>query len=330
MKIYVASHNGVLDEYKRQIEYAPPLDADKLVIWQDCEKSFRELTEMCRRVFPKPIYTMQHGVRASRDYDKPLYKKFNSDMFLAWGRWDYDNMRRQGFPATIVGCPLNPYVKPRVPHKEKVVLFIPVSTGKEEPDNLLIYAELQKLKLAQLQKGLRAKYEALRGGWNVEEVTKGKLSDNFTLLAKVLPWHDRKFYTDGSLIGYQDSERNNLLLFDLLRNVDVVVGLDEGTTELFAVAHDVPVIVVKGFEYRWTAGKTYVTPSNAVTHVKLKDLNSAVEHALEHPEYLRKERAAKAENEMSLQSVPDPIRRIHEVVGSKPINNQTLINNDRY
>src|SRR6185295_3107176 len=165
MKIYTASYNGILDEYKAQVEYAPPLDADKLVIWQDCESSFRELVQTCKTFFPKDVYTIQHGRRCTNDYKAPLNKPFQSDKFLAWGKWDYDNMKAMGHPVEIVGCPLNRWIKPKVEHKEKVVLFLPVNTGKEEPDNIAVYCELLKLKLNKIQSGLSTNYETLRKQW---------------------------------------------------------------------------------------------------------------------------------------------------------------------
>lgn len=316
MKIYCASHNGILDEYKKQIEYASPLDADKIVTWQDCAGSYKQMLEMSRKFFPKPIYTVQHGRRATRDYDVPLNRPYQSDMFLAWGKWDRDNMVRMGFKSEIVGCTLNSWIKPKVAHKEKVVLFIPVSTGKEEPNNILAYNELLKIKLDRVQQGLVKDYEQLRKQWNPEKISKNTLSDNFTLLTKGLSWHDQKFYSEGFIKGFQDSDRNNKMVFDLLRNVDVVVGLDEGTTELFACAHDVPVIIVDGFEYRWEQGVTKVPNTPGMRHCKLEELKDVLEETLAKPELLREERHFIAENEMSVDSIKDPIKRLHEIIGS--------------
>ena len=312
--------NGVLEEYKSQIEYAPPLDADKMVLWQDTVGSCGKLVEMSKRCFPKPIYTIQHGRRASRDYDVPLNRKFNSDLFLAWGKWDYDNMCRLGYKSVIVGCPLNTWIKPKVAHKEKVILFVPVNTGKEEPDNISVYAELQKMKLDKLQQGLSKDYDQLRLQWDVLKISRPSLTNSFSILTKTLPWHDHKFYTEGVIKGQQDSVKNNQLVFDLLRNVDLVVGLDEGTTELFACAHDVPVIIVDGFEYRWKEGSIVKPPkTEGITHCKLEDLKECVERALAKPEEGREGRRAIAENEMSIDSIKDPVSRIHEIIGSTKI-----------
>lgn len=316
MKTYVASFNGMLDEYKSQIDYAPPLDADKLVIWQDCEGSFKELVKSCKTFFPKPVYVMQHGRTSSRDYGAPLNKRFQSDMFLAWGKRDYEIMKSFGLPVEIAGCPLNGWIKPKVAHKEKVILFLPVNTGKEEPDNITVYCELLKIKLSKIQHVCLEKYDILRKQWDVEKITKSSLSDDFTILTTVLPWHDRKFYTEGILRCYQDSVKNNRLLFDLFRNVDLVVSTDEGTAALFAIAHDVPVIVVDGFEYRWTKAAVPVARTEGFTHCKLEDLQDTVERELTHPERLQKERLHVAENEMSVCSVKDPIKRLHEIIGS--------------
>jgi hypothetical protein len=317
MKIYTSSYNGILDEYKSQIDYASPLDAAKMVVWQDCAGSFKDMIGMSRKFFPKPVYTVQHGRRASRDYGAPLKKPFQSDMFLAWGKWDYDNMKALGLPVEIVGCPLNTWIKPKVGHKEKVVLFLPVNTGKEEPDNITVYCELMKVKLSKIQHGLSTNYDALRSQWDASKITKHTLSDNFTIITANLPWHDSKFYTEGTIRCYQDSAKSQRLLFDLLRNVDVVVSTDEGTAALFAVAHDVPVIVVDGFQYRWAEGAVVnVTNTSGIQHCKLEELQDILEWTLANPDALKEERLQLAENEMSICSVKNPLSRLHEIIGS--------------
>jgi hypothetical protein len=317
VKIYTASYNGILDEYKNQVTYASPLDADAIVTWQDCSGSPSRLIEMSRKFFPKPVYTMQHGRRASRDYDAPLNRPFQSDKFLCWGKWDYDNMVRMGLPAEIVGCPLTPLIRGKVRHEEKIILFIPVNTGKEEPDNIRVYNELLKMKLDKVTAGLTANYDKLRDQWNSEDLTRHTLADNFTIITKVLPWHDHKFYSEGVIKGFQDSARNNQSLFELLRNVDLVVGLDEGTSELFAIAHDVPVIVVDGFEYRWKEGKTQIPHTPGMAHCKLDELQSAIEYTLMYPDQLKEQRLMTAENELSILSITDPVSRIHKAIGSE-------------
>ena len=318
MKTYVASHNGMLDEFKGQVQYASPLEADRLVVWQNCEGSFYELSKACKTFFPKPIYVMQHGRRASRDYGEPLKKPWIGDKFLAWGKWDYEYMTKLRLPVEIVGCPLNSWLKPKVTHKEKVVLFLPVNTGKEEPDNINIYCELLKLKLSRIQSGLTVNYDVLRKQWDKSKITRHTLSDNFTVITKVLPAHDQKFYTEGVIVGFQDSAKSQKILFDLLRNVDVVVSTDEGTANLFAAAHDVPIVVVDGFKYRWKQLKEEIpdTQTPGMTHCTLEDLQAVIEYTLAHPDDLRSERLHLAEQEMSICSVKDPLSRIHEVIGS--------------
>lgn len=313
--------NGVLDEFKKQVEYATPLDADKILVWQDCSGSYKELISMSRRFFPKPVYTIQHGRRASRDYGLPLKKTFQSDKFLAWGKWDYDNMKGLGYPVEIVGCPLNGWIKPKIEHKEKVVFFLPVNSGKEEPDNIKVYCELLKMKLNKVQEGCDRDYDALKQQWDKNKVSKNSLSDNFTVLTTNLPWHDQKFYTEGVLKCFQDSVKNNQLLFDLFRNVDVVVSTDEGTAALFAVAHDVPVIVVDGFKYKWQDCEETIPVTNTpgMQHCDLEDLQDMIEHTFANPDELKAERRALAENEMSVDSIKDPLSRIHEIIGSTPL-----------
>ncbi len=86
--------------------------------------------------------------------------------------------------------------------------------------------------------------------------------------------------------------------------MDVVIGLDEGTTEVFAYGHDVPVIIVDGFKYRQFRpnGKDYKTIepyiTEAAVHTDIAGLKDAVEYALAHPEHKREERRRVSEAEL--------------------------------
>lgn len=311
---YIGDFNGILADLKTQVRTTPPREADVWAVFQDCQGSYRDLIKTAKKLgIAPPTYTIQHGRSASYDYGPPNSFEFNSDKFLAWGKSDYDRMCSLGYKdrTEIVGCPLNTKILPRIPHKEKVVLFVPVNTGKEEPENIAVYYELLKLRYHKAQVKVLEHKLPLKDKWGFDGNTKVKfneLAQDFDVVAKLLPWHDRNLYHGNVISGYQDQFQNNNIVFNLLRNVDLVVGLDEGCTEIYAYGHDVPVVIAKGFQYKQYRydGKQwkYITcdpyKTKAGIHVDLSDLKDAVEYALAHPEDKRQERKEVAETELGI------------------------------
>lgn len=314
MKYYIGDFNGILNPLKQKLvgKLATPREADVWITFQDIQGSYGDLFQSSVALgINKPTYCVQHGRAASLDYGPPNNFILQADKFLCWGKADYERMSKLGYAdRTIpVGCTLNSNILPKVPHPEKVVLFVPVNTGKEEPENIAVYYELLKLRYNKAQAKVLRHKENLKDRWGFDgklNVKFNELANSFDVVTKLLPWHDKSLYHGNTISGYQDSPQNNQLVFNLLRNVDLVVGLDEGTTEIFAYGHDVPVIIVDGFNYRqhendgkhFSIMETYKT--KAATHVKLEDLAAAIEYGLLYPEHLKKERAEVAEAELGL------------------------------
>ncbi len=311
----ISDFNGVLTDLKKKVglqHLTTPRNADVCVIWQDVLGSFGDLVKAMKFTgVQTPVFVVQHGRGATSDYDRPNSYPLTSDYFLCWGRNDYDRLVSLGYGsrAKIVGCPLSAKIREKVPHREKVILFVPVNTGKEEPENIAVYYELLKIKYDKAQSLVLANQEGLKDKWGLNgqnNVSFNALAKDFDVIAKLLPWHDKNLYHGNTVSGRQDTPKNNELLFELLRNVDLVVGLDEGTTEVFAYAHDVPVIIVDGFKYRQHKenGRDYVTTdiyrTEAANHVSLNGLRHAIEEALEHPEFKREERRRVSEAELGI------------------------------
>lgn len=325
MRWYVSDFNGILTDLKAKVGPAnltTPREADVWVFWQDVLGSYGDLIKAARKTgFYKPTFVVQHGRAATTDYDKPNSYPFTADYFLCWGTSDYKRMSSLGYGdrTHIVGCPLNSHIKPKVPHNEKVVLFVPVNTGKEEPENIATYYELLKIKYNFASKLILSDRANLKNKW---EMTSNKACQNFDVVAKLLPWHDKNLYHGRVLVGNQYNPANNRLNFELLRNVDLVVGLDEGCTEIFAMAHDVPVIVVNGFKYRQYKldGKQYeeheILRTKGAAHCDLEYLEEYVNYYLANPQELRAERKEVAEAEMGL-SYGDATKNIYDFVRSK-------------
>lgn len=314
MKYYIADYNGVLADLKEKLadKLVSPRDADVWIVWQDCQGSYADLIKAQKKLgINKPVYVVQHGRGATLDYGFPNKFPLLADKFMCWGMSDFKRLSSLGYEdrAIITGCPLNIHIKPKIEHAEKVVLFVPVNTGKEEPENIAAYYELLKLKYSKAQVKVLDNRTALKDKWGFNDklgVDFTQISIDFDVVAKLLPWHDKNLYHGNTLHGYQDSKKNNELIFNLLRNVDLVVGLDEGTTEAFAYGHDVPVVIVDGFKYRqhendgrkFSVMDTYKT--KAATHVGLSDLQEAINYGLSHPEHLKQERAEVAEEELGI------------------------------
>lgn len=327
MKWYVADMNGVLTDLKSRLadKLANPRDADVWVFWQDVLGSFQNLLKSAKDLgVAKPTYTVQHGRAATLDYDKPNSFPLISDKYLCWGINDKVRMDKLGYGdrTVVVGCPLNSLIKPRVKHKEKVVLFVPVNTGKEEPENIAAYYELIKLRYSKAQVVVLENKETLKDKWGFDKQVKvsfNTLAQGFDVVAKLLPWHDKSLYHGSTCIGYQDLKKNNELVFSLLQNVDLVVGIDEGCTEIYAYANDVPVIIVDGFKYRQhkSDGRKYelmdTYRTEAAVHTDLAGLANAVEYALAHPEHKREERKRVAEAELGI-SYGDATANIMKVI----------------
>ncbi len=321
LKYYISDYNGILTELRERLhdKLVSPREANALIVWQDVLGSYADLLKAMKDTGQvKPTYCVQHGRASSLDYGPPNSLTGYADKFLCWGQSDVDRLKGLGLghKAVAVGCPLNTQIGPRIAHKEKVVLFIPVNTGKEEPENIAVYYELLKLKYHKAQVKVLDSRIALKDKWKTSFT---ELSSGFDVVAKLLPWHDKALYHGNTLGGYQDHPSNNQTVFSLLRNVDMVVGLDEGTTEIFAYAHNVPVVIVDGFKYRQHKqdGRKYeemdIYRTKAATHVPLEGLAEAVEYGLAHPEHLRQERKEVAEAEMGI-SLGNPVDNIIRVV----------------
>src|SRR5437868_6673705 len=151
MKWAIADYNGILTDLKEKVKdkLSSPREADVMVTWQDCAGSYRDLFEAFKQTgYQKPVYCVQHGRGSTLDYGAPNNWPLLADKYLCWGDSDVRRLSSLGYAekAIKVGCPLNTKIKSKVPHKEKVVLFVPVNTGKEEPENIAVYYELLKIK----------------------------------------------------------------------------------------------------------------------------------------------------------------------------------------
>jgi len=310
MKVHFSDWNNVLQDCVKIAGNCDPLDADALVLFNDVRGSYKDIAEVAKKA-GKKVYVVQHGRAATRDYKQfPLI----ADKFLAWGKADLERMTQLGYGdrTEIVGCPITSRIlKPR-PHDGKYVVFIPINTNKEEPENLQVYYKLLELKyqsaglkLANLQRVLAEKWEKGKQFKDISDIN---------VVAKLLPRHEQQLYHGDTFVSNPDDPRHSEYLFEILSMADCVVTLDESSTEILVMAADIPVVCCDIFEYRdFMKGIDKIT-TDGVYHCDLESLNTTVKTALRTPAHKQKERAAIVEHELSV-SLGDATQNILRAIG---------------
>lgn len=324
MKFYFNDWNNLMTDLKAAVgpeNLASPADADVMVMYADTRGPLRELAERSK-MMGKKVYVIQHGRAASRDYQAPLNAKLIADKYLCWGDADLERMKRLGYEdrTVLVGCPLLKKLRPKVQHSEKNVLFIPVNSDHEQPENLLVYYELLKHSISSAQSFLAENAEALHESWDWNRRKGVAYSDmcDYTLIAKVLPSHAKLLYHGNVIESHPGSPTHMEQVFDILSNVDCVVSLDESTTEILAMAMDVPVLVCDEFRWRKLGGSDYsdveLIRTPAASRSKLHNLTYMVDEILMHPETNREERANVAQWELGIGK-GDAVQNILREIG---------------
>jgi hypothetical protein len=330
IKLYLRDFNNVLSPLKDRFKLCEdPREADALVLWQDVRGDMAELCRINKEYMHKPVVVVQHGRGATNDYLPPNKFPLLADKICVWGKSEYDRMARAGYAdkTVITGSPLVSYIKQRNEHSGKNIVFVPVITNHEEPDNINIYWHLKTVELNKSRKKLMDNYDALRKGWHAWEVeptsaTEGSIpyynfNKDWRLLAKLTSVHDKRLYV-GDVVQTQQINRKHLEdCAALLTMIDCVVGVEEGTFPLLAMAMDIPCVMVDGFSYREYGDIDYssveMIKTNAVKRVKLEDVEAAIDQALAHPELLRQERKQVVNDEF-WDGTGDPIVNIENVI----------------
>lgn len=330
MKVYLENYNGVLDLVQDSLEESNeltknPHEADVFILWQDIRGDFLQLAEIVKYHLKKPLVVMQHGRGATRDYGIPNNFKLLADKILVWGESEEKRLLSYGIPKeriVVVGCPMLPrFSKKQKEVPGKNILFVPVISTKEEPENILVYATLKKWESEKLIHNIHSKFSDLKRawGWQNDEYKMVTLPDGTQEkrlwkrdVKPILPrWST---YGEGlinvKLSGvhdpyqYQSPQVNtpqgnpNLIddLVELLPNIDAMVCLEEGTMQLFAAYLDIPIIVVDIFKYQNYGGcKDYdrveKIHTNACYWTKdLEKVGKMLDHALNNPKELAKSR----------------------------------------
>ena len=308
----VNDRNGVLtDLYKRTDELelmSDYRDADAIVTWQDVREGYKELALVNNSYMKKPFIVVQHGRACTRDYGPPENFVLRATKFCCWGQDDYEVMKGLGYGdrTVITGCPFLNKVRQKTPHVGKNVLFVPVVTDHEEPNNIIAYWELKKLELSHSQEVIKKHRRELINGWNTWRLNPdekkpaitipySEINKNWRLMAKLIPIHDKALYFGSTTTTNPGTVTHTEECVKILANTDVVVCVEEGTLQTLAMAMDIPIVVVKGFELLNYGGLDYSKERKAVhtkgaEWVELSELDNAIQRELANPERLAKER----------------------------------------
>ncbi len=331
MKVFCANYNGLLDEtiaaLKARGEFTDNYhEASHFLLWQDVRGDLKTLAGIAREQLGKPVFVLQHGRGATRDYCPPNSFPLKADKILVWGETERDRLLRGGIADSrieVVGCPLFKYLKPRAKDRQGInILYAPVISSKEEPENLLVHAELKKWEANNLQKYLYDNFANLKRSWATKNITmregpdgqqtvwseeilhtipRGALYSNGLVNVKLTPVHDMYQYQSPLVVTQQHDSNHLETTADLLSNTDVMVCLEEGTMQLLACALDIPVIFVDIFKYGTYGGcENYDSiekiDTKAVYTVRdLTKLGKTIDQALGNRAELRKHRISVCE-----------------------------------
>jgi len=332
VKIYLRDYNNVLTVIKNRKDFElvdDARDADALVLWQDVRNEMLELCKINKEYMHKPVVVIQHGRGATNDYLPPNSFPLLADKVCCWGEKDKQRLVKAGYGdrAVVTGSPLVPYLIPKEEHNGKNVVFVPIITTHEEPDNIATYWKLKQIELSKSSEKLMKSYDALRNNWNAWEVEKTSATEgsipyyNFNkewrLVAKITSAHDKRLYMGDVVSTIQVSKTHIEDGVKLLSLTDCVVGVEEGTFQLLAMAMGIPCVMVDGFKYREFGGIDYssveMLKTASVRRVKLAEIEKTIDEELANPDELKSQRDKCVRDEF-WDGVTDPIENIINVI----------------
>lgn len=332
IKIYLQDYNNVMSSLKEREEFEIVEDARDcqcIVIWQDVRGALSELCEINKNYMHKPVVVIQHGRAATNDYLPPNNFPMYADKFCCWGERELVRLDKAGYldRAVVTGSPLVPFIKPKKEHDGKNIIFVPIVTSHEEPDNILAYWKLKQIEIAKSSQKLMKHYDALREGWhawNVEptSATEGSVpyynfNKDWRLVAKITYLHDKRLYM-GDVVQTLQANRTHIEdCMQLLSVSDCVVGVEEGTFQLLAMVMGIPCVMVDGFKYREFGGIDYsnvdMVKTKSVRRVQLSEIEKTIDEELANPDALKEERE-KCVREEFWDGKTDPIENIINVI----------------
>lgn len=330
MKIYCRDFNNILLNLKKRFDLTEDArEADCLVLWQDVRGDMAELCKINQEYLHKPVVVVQHGRGATNDYLPPNKFPLQATKFCCWGIKDYERLERAGYAdrAVITGSPLIDFLSPRINHDGKNITFCPVITQHEEPENIIAYWTLKRIELKKSIETLEKHKDKLKDAWHAYKIQENTATEDtipyyninadWRLIAKITDVHDKKLYF-GDVVSTMPSNRAHLSdIIKLLSVTDCVVGIEEGTFPLLAMAMEIPVVIVDGFKYKIYGDIDYssveMIKTNAVRRVELSELEKTIDDELTNPATLKKEREQIVRDEL-WDGITNPNDNIEKVI----------------
>ena len=330
MRAFIKDFNGVLSPLRNSIKTTENVrEADVLVLWQDVRGDMLELCEINRDFMHKPVIVVQHGRGATRDYLAPNSFPLQADVFCCWGAADKERMERAGYgnKTVVTGSPIRNSLIPLQPHEGKNIVFCPVISSHEEPENIETFFKLKQIELKKASTKLitcKDKLKTAWQSWNVDpnSVTDGSvpfhvLNKDWRLISKLTGIHDKKLYFGDAVTTQQANVQHLNDVIKLLSHTDVVVALEEGTLPLIAMAMDIPVVMVEGFKYKEYGGRDYssveLIHTDAAAWTEIDKLEEVIDRELSEPSRLASKRRAVVLNEFG-EMYGNPIGKIKDVI----------------
>lgn len=335
MKAYVADFNNVLLELSNRVKLVEDVrDADVIITWQDVRGAMKTLAETNLSYMKKPLVVVQHGRGATRDYLEPNNFPLIADKICVWGQAEADRMKKAGYSdkTVITGSPLTFYTRNAEPSgedakKNNIILFMPVITSKEEPDNLIAFYKLKQIEYEYAQKRMQKYYKELKTlwkSWQVDETcaTESNIPydifrQDFFLMSKITTIHDKQLY-HGPVVQSTVTHSTHLEnLIKLIVNSSCIIGLEEGTAQLIAAYFGVPCVIVNGFEYGEYGGvkdyKPGIIKTNATAFCDLENIEKTIFNEINNKNLRQDARKEVILNEFDPYPDKDPIELIIDV-----------------
>jgi len=257
-KIFLLDHNQVLEDIKDSFQLVNNwYEAEAVVVWQDIRDEYIELVSNANLV-GIPTVVMQHGLRASREYDNFFQKPLLAKKIMVWGPKDKRRVLSGGIipeRIEITGTTIFDHLMPKENHQGVNILFAPLHWDKEIEENYLVASKLKSIK-----------------GINV--------------LTKVIEGQNLSYY-ENSIISNRDEKSHLDIISSIFKNTDLVVSLAESTLEFMAYFLNIPVIVVDFWKpkefldyYVDDLSKYFGGFSKNCVIVKLNELDRAITNEL--------------------------------------------------
>ena len=270
MKIWMSNWNNILTDVSESLlkdghEFVTDFDeAEVVVLWNETLPDAVTIVKLAHSL-KKKVVTVQHGRRGSSKYYHPFNQEIISDKLLVWGERDKDRLVKAGRDEkkiVVTGTTLLNNIKPRRKHKGINIVFCPEHWDREVWENEMVAKELRKL--------------------------------DVKIVTKIIEGHNKDWYDNTVYTNRSDKDHIEILI-NTLCEADLLVGISESTTELFAQAMDIPVVIMKDWVPKpFTDQAGYEEYERIISEaskaVHLKDLNDTIRQQLENPDELKEER----------------------------------------